>query len=47
MCPEIKNMTYPEHLHAVGLLTLQYRRLKHDMIQVFKLLNNMMLCLKL
>ncbi len=39
MCPELRNMTYPERLRALGLPTLQYRRLRHDMIQVFKLLH--------
>ena len=39
MCPELRNMTYPERLRALGLPTLQYRRLGHDMIQVFKLLH--------
>ncbi len=37
MCPELRNMTYPGRLRALGLPTLQYRRLRHDMIQVFKL----------
>ncbi len=36
MCHELRNMTYPERLRALGLPTLQYRRLRHDMIQVFK-----------
>ena len=39
MCHELRNMTYPERLRALGLPTLQYRRLRHDMIQVFKLLH--------
>ncbi len=32
-------MTYPERLRALDLPTLQYKRLRHNMVQVFKLLH--------
>ena len=34
-----KNLSYPERLKAVNLPTLSFRRLRGDMIQVYKYLN--------
>ena len=38
---EIKNISYKERLLKLGLPTLEYRRQRYDMIQVFKILNNL------
>ena len=37
---QIENVTYPEHLKTLGLPTLEYRHDRADMIQVYKILNN-------
>lgn len=34
------NLTYPERLRKLGLPTLEYRRLRADVIQVYKILND-------
>ena len=36
----LKHLTYPERLKTLGLPTLEYRRDRADMIQVYKILNN-------
>ncbi|KAK3108052.1 hypothetical protein FSP39_000221 [Pinctada imbricata] len=36
----ISNLTYPERLKYLGLPSLEYRRIRSDMIQVYKFLNN-------
>ena len=36
----LKNYSYPERLKKLGLPTLEYRRERADLIQVFKILNN-------
>ena len=36
----LKNYSYPERLKKLGLPTLEYRRERADLIQVFKTLNN-------
>ena len=35
MLPDLKNMSYPERLKILGLTTLESRRLKGDLIEVF------------
>lgn len=35
-----RNLTYPERLRKLGLPTLEYRRLRADVIQVYKILND-------
>jgi len=37
MLPDLKNMSYPERLKILGLTTLEYRRLRGDLIEVFKI----------
>ena len=37
--PNIRNLSYSERLLYLGLPSLQYRRMRADMIQVFKILN--------
>ena len=37
----VKHLQYEERLHRLKLPTLKYRRLRGDMIEVFKLLNNL------
>jgi hypothetical protein len=37
---EISDKSYSERLRILGLPTLQYRRKRYDMLQVFKILNN-------
>ena len=34
--PDLKNMSYPERLKILGLTTLESRRLRGDLIEVFK-----------
>ena len=34
-----RNLSYPERLRKLGLPTLEYRRERADLIQVFKILN--------
>ena len=38
--PKIKNLTYPDRLRALNLATLSYRRLRGDMIEVYKIIAN-------
>ena len=40
MLPGMKNLSYPERLKALNLPTIQYRRMRGDLIQVYKYLNN-------
>ena len=40
MVKSIKNLTYPERLLQIGIPSLEYRRIRSDMIQVYKLVNN-------
>ena len=35
-----KNLSYPERLRKLGLPTLEYRRQRADMVQVYKILND-------
>ena len=37
LLPDLKNMSYPERLKILGLTTLESRRLRGDLIQVFKI----------
>ena len=37
LLPDLKNMSYPEILKILGLTTLESRRLRGDLIQVFKI----------
>ena len=37
MIPEIKNMTYEERLRQLNLPTVEYRRQRGDMINVYQL----------
>ena len=37
--PELKGMTYPERLRKLRLPTLSFRRLRGDLIEVYKILN--------
>ena len=40
LVPKIKNLTYPDRLKALNLPTLSYRRLRGDMIEVYKIIAN-------
>ena len=40
LVPKIKNLTYPDRLRALNLPTLSYRRLRGDMIAVYKIIAN-------
>ena len=40
LVPKIKNLTYPDRLRALNLPTLSYRRLRGDMIEVYKIIAN-------
>ena len=40
LVPSCKNLSYPERLRKLGLLTLEYRRVRADLIQVYKILND-------
>ena len=40
LIPKIKNLTYPERLKALNLPTLLYRRIRGDMIEVYKIISN-------
>lgn len=42
--PALRNKSYPERLIELGLPSLQYRRLRFDMIQVYRILNNIDHC---
>ena len=37
MLPDLKNMSYPERLKILGLTTLESRRLRGDLTEVFKI----------
>jgi len=37
MLPDLKNMSYQERLKILGLTTLKSRRLRGDLIEVFKI----------
>ena len=39
MLPELRNLQYSEHLNKLGLWTLEERRNRADLIEVFKILN--------
>ena len=39
MIPELRDLSYEEHLKECGLTTLETRRLRGDQIEVFKILN--------
>ena len=36
--PGMKNLSYPERLNKLGLPTLAYRRIRGDMIEVYKII---------
>ena len=40
MIPQIRHLSYSERLKHLGLPSLQYRRLRADTIEVFKIMNN-------
>ena len=40
LIPEIKNLSYPERLRKLKLPTLSYRRIRGQMIKVYKIINN-------
>ena len=40
MLPCLKSKTYPERLKTLGLPTLEYRRERADMVQVYKIMND-------
>ena len=40
LIPSLKNEDYPQRLKELGLPTLQYRRLRADMVETYKILNN-------
>ena len=40
LLPELSHLSYEERLRTLNLTTLHYRRYRMDMIQVFKILNN-------
>ena len=42
LVPEIAELPYEERLHHLQLPTLQYRRLRSDLILIFKLTHNML-----
>jgi len=37
MLPELRGLSYPERLKALGIITLETRRLRGDLIEVFKI----------
>ena len=39
MIPELRDLSYEEHLKECGLTTLETRRLRGDQIEAFKILN--------
>ena len=39
MIPELRDLSYEEHLKEYGLTTLETWRLRGDQIEVFKILN--------
>ena len=40
LVPNLKNLTYSERLKKLNIPTLKYRRIRGDMINVYKILNN-------
>ena len=40
LIPEIKKLSYPERLQKLGLPTLAYKRVRGEMIEVFKIISN-------
>ena len=40
LLPELSHLSYEEQLQTINLTTLHYRRYRMDMIQVFKIINN-------
>ena len=40
LIPEIKNLSYPERLRKLKLPTLSYRCIRGQMIEVYKIINN-------
>ena len=42
----ISNLSYPERLQILGLPSLQYRRLRADQIEVFRIINGIDCCNK-
>ena len=39
MIPELRDLSYEEHLKECGLTTLETRRLRGDQIEIFKISN--------
>ena len=42
LIPEIKHLSYPERLRKLKLPTLSYRRIRGQMIEVYKIINNIL-----
>ena len=40
LIPAMKGKTYPERLKRLGLPTLEYRRERADMVEVYKIMND-------
>ncbi|MEW8547283.1 MAG: reverse transcriptase domain-containing protein, partial [Candidatus Thiodiazotropha sp.] len=40
LVPSLKGLSYPERLRRLGLPTLEYRRERADVVEVYKILNN-------
>ncbi len=40
LLPSFSNLSYPERLRELGLPTLLYRRIRYDMVQLFRLLHH-------
>ena len=40
MLPSFKDNTYPERLKSLGLPSLEYRKDRADMVQIYKIMNN-------
>ena len=40
LIPALKGLSYPERLKRLGLPSLEYRRERADVVEVFKILNN-------
>ena len=38
--PELKELSYQERLKALNLPTLYYRRMRYDLIQLYKIISN-------
>ena len=45
MIPQIRHLSYSERLKHLGLPALQYRRLRADTIEVFKILTEVVQCI--